>query len=1481
MFLSRVLTLSAETLWGAVPSAVRNALPRPRAVRACSGGFHVDLRAIGGQGTEEAARRLESLLLALEGVERAEVNGALGAVFVGGDGAAVDMGRLLAIVEEFDTEEAGEGWEPEEAEGAGEAGDAWEAQPPGPSISRVVEQHTRAGIRLGATLVGAGLALAGRVTRLPPLFPSVPTLLHLAESTPTIRLGLERRLGRQTTGALFTTASIVTHTLALRPLGLLVQSVSAAGRYVEAREALEAWEAHTRDLASRKGAYRHIRRAKRTRPAPLAHSPVERFERVVNPAALGTSALTRLVSRSRRRGLAMLIATTPKAAQTGREAFACAIGRAAARRGAVVLNSEALRRMDGIDTVVLDAGLLVTGSWTLDRFVSLTEGVDDGELAARLYSLIDVNDPRARREREGWAIAPAPDTPAGLSPADAREWRERDLRPVVLTRRGVPVALAGLAPQAHPLAEAVVAAVADVCDVVLTGGDPGLGRRLGAGERGPAGRGLARWIRGLQAEGHGVAMVTGRSTAALAQADLGVGVPSGRGRVPWDADVIGDLGAAHLLLSCLAPARRASRRCVRLSLAGTAAGAALTATGSRAAAVRGAQLVNDGTALAAIALGEWAGRDAGRVAPPVRADPTPWHAMPVADVLSRLGSSPDGISEAEAAGRRSAPPPEAADGADALIRTSAEELANPLTPVLAAGAGVSALVGSVSDGILIATVLVVDALIGGGQRFAADRALHRLTETVADRVRLRRPGATGFVAVKGATADDLVSGDVVELRAGDTVPADCRVLTARGLEIDEAGLTGESLLVTKSPSPVGASAVAERSSMVYRGTTVAAGHGLAVVVATGTATETARTAGLAAERRPPSGVQARLRALNRRVLPAAVGSGLVLLVADLLRGRSVSQALAPAVSLAVASVPEGLPFVASVAELAAARRLSARDTLVTNPSTIETLGRVNVLCFDKTGTLTQGRISLRRVSDGRAERPVEALTPGLRRIVAAGLRAGPRHDPGRAIPHPTDRAVVDGARSLEVAPEEGPGSWQRVDELPFEPGRGYHAVLGLGPDGHLLSVKGAPEAVLTRCARLLRDGRAVPLSGSARARLAKEVDRLALQGYRVLAVAERPASDRRDLDESRISELTFLGFLCLADPIRPTAAESVDRLIRAGVRTVMITGDHPSTAEAIAAELGVLNGGRIMTGPELDELDDDALTRALPGVTVFARTTPAHKVRIVGGLRRSGKVVAVTGDGANDAPAIRAADVGIALGSRATPAARSAADVVVADDRVETIVDAIIEGRAMWSSVRDALSILLGGNVGEIVFTLGSSLLTGGNVLNARQLLLVNLLTDMLPAMAVAVRPPAATSPEKLLAEGPEASLGASLTRDVYLRAATTAGAAGVAWSIGRVTGTRGRASTIGLVALVAAQLFQTLVAGGRDPVVALAVLVSLAVLGLSVSLPGLCGFFGCRPLGPAGWAIALVSAWGTTLAGAAIEPLVRRTSADVHQTAT
>ncbi|MBB5624482.1 HAD-IC family P-type ATPase [Sphaerisporangium krabiense] len=1444
MALRHVLASSASLLRAALPGPLGALLPpHPRVAVPCPGGVHVDLYGIGGPGTEKAAQALERRLRAVPGVERAEVNGRLGRVLVTVADGGADLETLTAVVEEMDPR-------PEDAP----------RPPAGP-----VERHARAAVRLAASVAAAGLAVAGQVARIHPVDPLVPALGNLAASTPFTREAVEDRLGRAPAEALFMAFTLTTQALTARPLGLVAQAASSLCRYVEARAVRASWSRAQERLAATPGAYHHVEAGTGPRPGSLRHGPAEKYGQVAGPAILAVYGGTRLLTPHGRRALSLLVAATPKIAGLTRDAFAGVAGRALAARDALVLDATALRLMDRADTVILDAAVLTTGGWTIDRVEPLAEGPKTGELYARLHSLIDLSDPGAAGDGQGWSVTPLADLDR-LPSGDAAVWRERGLRAFEVRRDGTPVAVAGLAREAEPLAEAVVAA-AKAAGTVLLAGEAAVARRFAVGEVIPA-EDLAAHVARLQARGHGVVVVSRDAGPALAMADIGVGVPGAAGALPWDADVVTGPSGVHLILSCLPRAVRASTNGVRLGAVAAVVGGLLAIAGPEATALRRAYVLDAVASLTAVALGEWAGRVAARVPVPPPADVTPWHAMSVKEVLALLGSSADGISGDDAERRRTAAgAPEARPRS--LARTTAEELANPLTPALAAGAVISALVGSVLDAVMISAVMLTNALLGGVQRFRADRALHRLTEATEVRVRLRRPDG-----VVSATKDDLAPGDVVELRAGDAVPADARVIKADGLEVDESTLTGESQLVTKTAAPTVAAAVADRASMVYQGTTVAAGSARAVIVATGELTEAGRSARLAAEPSPPTGVELRLRELSRRTLPVSIAAGVVLLLTDLLRGRPLAAALTPAVSLTVAAVPEGLPFVATLAELAAARRLSKRAALVRNPSTIEALGRVNVLCFDKTGTLTEGRIRLRYISDGRHGAAVEKAGDRLRRVLAAAVRASPRTGGGRVIAHPTDRAVLDGAERIGVTPGDGLDRWERVDVMPFEPGRGYHAVLGATGEGQLLTVKGAPEILLTRCDRVLRDGTPAPLDEAARRALEDEVDRLARQGYRVLAVAERRASDRGDLDESRVDELCFLGFLGLADPVRPTAAESVRRLARAGVRVVMVTGDHPSTAEAIAVELDALDGRRVMTGPELEEMDDESLTKVLPEVAVFARATPAHKARIVTCLRKAGEVVAVTGDGANDAPAIRMADVGIALGSRATPAARAAADLVVTDDRIETIVDAIVEGRAMWSSVRDALSILLGGNVGEIVFTVGTGLLAGGSALNARQLLLVNLLTDMAPALAVAVRPPASTDPDKLLAEGPEASLGESLTRDIYLRSAVTASAAIAAWAAGRLTGTQARANTIGLVALVAAQLFQTVAQGGRDRVVVAATLASLVMLVVVVSVPGVSTFFGSRPLGPVGWSIALGCAAAATYLGPAAQDVVRRARA-------
>ncbi|MGH3382078.1 MAG: HAD-IC family P-type ATPase, partial [Actinoallomurus sp.] len=674
---------------------------------------------------------------------------------------------------------------------------------------------------------------------------------------------------------------------------------------------------------------------------------------------------------------------------------------------------DALRRLDRVDQLVIDASALRTGDLVVDEIVSVSDRVPPEEAHLHAHALVDVNRLSTRHKDGPWAVVPlrsaGPSALRGLPEAQEQltAMRATGATVVLLTRDGDAVALVSVVVELDAVAESLLATARRACPVAVAGAAAAMRRRLQVDRAVPGGSRLLTSIRKLQEDGHAVMLISARGGAALAAADVGVGLMSKSGHPPWGAHILcgPGLAKAYPLVEALLPAREASSRAARIAEVGSVAGALLAATGTPENAARRAQFAVDMAALSALATGTWAGLAVNRRPAVVPADRTPWHSWPTQTVLDRLGSSLSGISEAEAENRRA----RAENGTvepPGLAQVTIEELDNPLTPALAAGAGVSAVVGSVTDAALIGAVLGVNAMMTGVQRVGADRALRRLVDLSAVRVRLRRPDQGGE-DVK-ATAEELVPGDVVMLSAGDAVPADLRLLAAKGLEVDESSLTGESQLVTKSARPSVSKAVAERTSMLYEGTVIAAGDATGVVVATGDRTEIGRTAHLADDRRP-GGVESRLESLTAITLPIALGAGAGLFLSDLMRGRPMAQALGPAVSLAVAAVPEGLPFVATAAELATARRLSRRGALVRNPSTIEALGRIDVLCFDKTGTLTKGRLRLRMVSDGEASFSLQEMAPRYRVIVAAALRASPEQV-DRRLPHPTDRAILRAAR---------------------------------------------------------------------------------------------------------------------------------------------------------------------------------------------------------------------------------------------------------------------------------------------------------------------------------------------------------------------------------------------------------------------------------------------------------------------------------------
>lgn len=1424
----------------ALADVVDPARPGRRRVWEGSGRVYIEVRGVRQSRGAALARAVSEALAAHPGVREVAVNSLLSAAVVAVE-ADTDLTELVALV-----------------------ADAEAAHPTEPDRSRRTHPGldgslSRAAIGIAADVAGLSLTGIGRVLRATPIPLELTALTTLVETQPRLRAAVEGLLGPERADVALTVASAAAQGLAHGSTGLLVDGAQRVWQHAEARARLERWRATEAALPAGTDALA-CDLVPAERPVPLPPGPVERYTAHLLATSGAAFAGTLLLSRSLRRAGSVAVSTLPKAAPAGREGFAATLGRALAQRGVTVLDPTALRRLDRIDTVVLDAEALTEPRLVLGEVVPLGRN-GEKEAALATYRLFDPDAPLRQRSSEAFTLAPLADLDLNAMKGTRLAQRLRrsgavEVLGLVEARRLV--ALAAVVHEPAGVAEALAAAArrAGLHLVVAGRAEPTLARA--ADETVASGANLLAAVRNLQATGAGVLLVS-RNGRALATADFGLGLPDFDGRPAWGAHALlgEDLSAAPVVVEAAGPARVVSRRGVGLARAGTGLGAAMALSGRAARLSSRSLLAVNAAAGASFASGVWSAGELLRrpVSPPVSR--VPWHAMPAEAVLASLDSSPEGLSGEEAR-RRVRSVASSTPAAPSLGRALIAELANPLTPILAGGAALSASVGGLTDAAIVLGVTGVSALIGGVQRMATDRAVAGLLER----------SATAALVLRGAemttlAATELVPGDVVRLEAGEVVPADCRLIETHDLEVDESSLTGESLPVAKTVAAVLASHIADRSSMLYEGTTIAAGRCRAVVVATGTSTEVGRTMAVTRSASTRVGVEARLAAITRTTLPVALGSTGAMMLAGALRGRPVRETISAGVGLAVASVPEGLPFLVSAAQLAAARRLSERGALVRDPRTIEALGRVDVLCFDKTGTLTEGRIALNGVSDGRVLRRLGELDHTHRRVLAAAVRATPQPRPNRPLEHLTDRAVLVGAEEERVRREDGHSEWRRVATLPFEPSRGYHAALGQTSDGRLLSVKGAPEVLLPRAETF--SGRGLDAKG--RARLLDEVDRMARRGLRVLAVAERAGTSMRLRDDT-VSELDLLGFLAFADPVRVQADASIRDLRDAGVQIVMITGDHPATAAAIADELGVSNGGRTITGRELDGFDDATLDELAPSVSVVARSTPAHKVRVVQAFQRLGRTVAMTGDGANDAPAIRLADVGIALGRRGTPAARAAADLVVTDDRLETIISALIEGRAMWGSVRQALGILVGGNLGEIAFSVFGAALTGTSPLSARQLLLVNLLTDLAPALAVALRAPAAADVQALLAEGPEASLGSPLTDEIAVRAVATAAGAAGGWLAGRVTGRPARARTIGLASLVGAQLGQTVLAGGASPSVIAASAGSAVVLAGVIQTPGVSQFFGCTPLGPLGWTIASLAATAGTVGSLAVPSL-------------
>lgn len=633
---------------------------------------------------------------------------------------------------------------------------------------------------------------------------------------------------------------------------------------------------------------------------------------------------------------------------------------------------------------------------------------------------------------------------------------------------------------------------------------------------------------------------------------------------------------------------------------------------------------------------------------------------------------------------------------------------------------------NLADPLLILGIVIANAFVGTVQEAKAERALEALRTLSAPHADVLRDGKRAVIS-----AEALVPGDVVYIRAGDVVPADLRLLESMHLQAEESALTGESV-----PSGKGANAVcdetcgaAERKNMLFSGTGISAGQGVGIVTATGMQTEMGRIAAmLGDEETPDTPLKLRLRRTGKLIGLLVLGICAAIFLIGLIQKAEPLEMFMISISLAVAAIPEGLPAVVTIVLALGVRRMAAKRAIIRHLPAVETLGSCEVICSDKTGTLTQNKMTVVRCAGAAGElngQDKDAL------LSAAALCTSVEGGDEKLLGDPTETAIVAAVSDWERLQK------QRVKaaEVPFTAERRRMTVVLRTEGGYRVITKGAPEAILPRCTYVLLNGKNVTLTPEMRAALSAKNRDMANDALRVLAAAEKRTEACPETDDAAENGLCFLGLIGLEDPPRPEAAEAVSECKRAGIRPVMITGDQPATASAIAGRLGIENKA-VMTGAELESLSDDALLQTVQTCSVYARVSPAHKMRIIKAFRRLKLVTAMTGDGVNDAPALKAADIGCAMGKNGTEVAKNAADMVLTDDNFATIVSAVREGRTVYGNIRKTIHFLMSCNIGEILVVLVSFLLRTPTPLLPAQLLWVNLVTDSLPALALGSDPP-------------------------------------------------------------------------------------------------------------------------------------------------
>lgn len=887
-----------------------------------------------------------------------------------------------------------------------------------------------------------------------------------------------------------------------------------------------------------------------------------------------------------------------------------------------------------------------------------------------------------------------------------------------------------------------------------------------------------------------------------------------------------------------------------------------------------------------------------------------WHTMENGEVLRTLSTNmSSGLTKRDALDRleRHGPNQFASQRAPSLLSLLLEPLKDFMTRLLIGAAGVSLLVGEMADAVAIVTIVGLQAVMGAIQGYRAEKSLAALKELSAPKASVLREGVKASIP-----AQQLVPGDIIMLETGDKVPSDARILEAADLMVEESSLTGESVPVYKTAGLCQRSNIplADKSNMVFMGTSVTGGRAAAVVVNTGMDTEMGRIASMLEqvenERTP---LQVKLETLGKQVTTGALAVVAGIASIGLIRGRPVMEMLRTGISLAVGAIPESLPAIVTIALAFGVQRMVKKNAIVRRLPAVETLGSATVVCTDKTGTLTKNEMTVKEIYtdgiswqvsgegyrpvgnfliEGRPIKPLEhdslvkALTVGVL-CNNAQLR---KEGSGKWVVQgdPTEGALLTASAKAGLWWEDLQERFCRSREITFDSERKMMSVICRSPDevAHIYT-KGAPDALLAYCNKIVRNGTVADLDLRTRNQILSISNAMAGKAFRVLALAYRPLDSEESLSINQINnfsfsvpstikgemekDMIFSGLVGMMDPPRSGVKEAISRCHRAGVKVVMITGDHENTARAIGQELNILNSGLVISGEKLENMSDLELAAVIDKVDICSRTSPTQKLRIVKAFKSRGCVVAMTGDGVNDAPALKEADIGLAMGRTGTDVTRESASIVLSDDNFKTIVDAIAEGRTVGDNIRKSINYVLSGNLGEVLAIFMAAVSGLPVPLVPGQILWVNLISEGFPAMALAADPPQPGIMHRQPDDSGRQILTGKLARQIMTKGlmvgATTFGIFGIAL---KLTGSLAKARTLAFANLVMSQVFNVFDSrrngkeikmgeGNKSKYLLPSAIISAAMLLPVIYLPFLRPFFSTVPMSIYDWvAVVLTS---------------------------